>query len=327
LFAKEFTLNENMGSFKQELLRHPNILSVALSTGIPSDVGWSNMPVWQGQQEDDRPFFYRMIVDYDFLELYEIPLESGRYFSEEMRSDNGNAYIINKAAAERMDFHTAVGSQFGFNDQLGTVVGLTEDFYFESLHKPITPIGIGVREDYYWQYVSIKILPSDISKTIDHIENTWKIYVPELPINFTFFDARLDQLYRKDRQVSRGMNYLSLMALLISSLGVFGLMSLSLRERTREIGIRKVLGATFARLCALLTREFLVLVAVASVLGGTLGWQLSREWLQNFAYRCRFGADIIMVSIALTLIISMGILSLKLVQSIHANPAEALRSE
>ena len=327
LFTKEFTLAENMESFKQELLRHPNIRTVALSTGIPTDIGWSNMPVWEGQQDGDRPFFYRMIVDYDFLELYQIPLESGRYFSKAMGSDDGNAYIINRAAADRMGFQTTVGSEFGFDDQLGTVIGLTEDFYFESLHKPITPIGIGVKDEYYWHYISIEILPSGIQGTIETIEKTWKSYVPELPINYTFFDARLDQLYRKDRQISKSINYLSLMALLISCLGVFGLMSLSLRERTREIGIRKVLGATFARLYGLLTREFLFLILCASVLGATLGWILSKEWLQNFAYRCRFGADIIVISVAMTLVISMGILSLKLVQSIHTNPAESLRTE
>ena len=326
-YAEEFGLLEKMAPFKQELLRHPDIVAVARSTGIPSDVGWSNMPVWEGKNEEDNPFFYRMIVDYDFLDLYGIPLESGRYFSKEMGSDDGNAYIINRAAAERMELREPVGAGFGFDKKLGTVVGLTEDFYFESLHKPITPIGIGVQDNYYWSYVSIKVKNGNMQKTIKYIEDTWKDYVPGIPPDYSFFDEHLDRLYRKDRQVSRSMNYLSLMALLISCLGIFGLMSLSLKERTREIGIRKVLGASFSRLLSLLTREFLLLILLSTITGGVLGWYLSTGWLKNFAYRCRFGIDVILIAAVLTLVISVLMLSFKLFISITTNPVESLRTE
>lgn len=326
-YAEELSLMERMATFKQELQRHPDILAVALSTGIPSNVGWSNIPVWEGQSEDDNPFFYRMIVDYDFLDLYQIELESGRKFSKEMGSDNGNAYIINRAAAERMELRSPVGAGFGFDDKLGMVVGLTEDFYFESLHKPITPIGIGVLEEHYWSFVSIQVKNTGMHKTLAYIEDTWKSYVPGIPMDYAFFDEHLDRLYRKDRQISRSLNYLSLMALLISCLGIFGLMSLSLRERTREIGIRKVMGASFARLWNLLTKELLFLVFLATIIGGVLGWYLSIEWLKNFAYRCRFGFYVIVLSAAIALLISLLMISFKLFRSIATNPSDSLRTE
>jgi putative ABC transport system permease protein len=283
--------------------------------------------VWEGKNKEDNPFFYRMIVDYEFFNLYGIQLKSGRNFSAEMGTDNGSAYIINKAAADRMDLRSPIGAKFGFDGKLGTVVGLTEDFYFESLHKPITPIGIGVMDEYYWNFISLKVMNTNLQETLKHIEDTWENYIPGIPMDYSFFDEHLDRLYSKDRQISRSMNYLSLMALLISCLGIFGLMSLSLKERTREIGIRKVLGANFARLLNLLTRDYLIVVLIATVFGSILGWYLSTQWLNNFAYRCRFGLDVIILSALLTLLMTMVMISFKLLKAITTNPAESLRTE
>jgi ABC-type antimicrobial peptide transport system permease subunit len=316
-----------IATFKEELLRYPDILSVAVSTGIPSNVGWSNIPVWEGKDKEDNPFFYRMIVDYDFLDLYGIQLESGRSFSKEMGTDNGNAYIINRAAADRMNLQSPVGAKFGFDGKLGTVVGLTRDFYFESLHKPITPLGIGVMDEYYWSFVSIRVKNTNIQNTLEYIGETWKNYVPAIPMDYSFFDEHLDRLYRKDRQLSKSMNYLALMALFISCLGIFGLMSLSLKQRTKEIGIRKVLGISYARLLSLLTRDTLFVILIAAIVGGVLGWYLSAEWLNNFAYRCRIGFDEIVIATVLTLLMSVLMISFKLIKSMTTNPVESLRTE
>jgi putative ABC transport system permease protein len=326
-YAEEFNLMNRMTTFKQELLHHPDILAVALSTGIPSDVGWSNIPVWEEKNEEDNPFFYRMIVDFDFLDLYGIQLESGRKFSTEMGTDNGNAYIINKAAANRMDLQSPVGAKFGFDGKLGAVIGLTKDFYFESLHKPITPLGIGVMDNYYWSFVSIKVRNSNIPKTLEYIGETWKRYVPNIPMDYSFFDEHLDQMYRKDRQLSRSMNYLSLIALLISCLGIFGLMSLSLKERTREIGIRKVLCIPFFSLLNLLVKNFFVMMLISTILGGALGWYLSSEWLNNFANRFKPGIDLILVSALLAFTVTFLVISFKLFKSMTTNPVETLRIE
>ena len=326
-YAEEFSLMNRMATFKQELQHHPDILAVATSTGIPSDVEWSNIPVWEGKDNEDNPFFYRMIVDYDFLDLYGIQLESGRSFSAEMGTDNGNAYIINKAAAERMNLQSPIGAMFGFDGKLGTVIGLTKDFYFESLHKPITPLGIGVMDEYYWSFVSIKVNNTNMHKTLKYIERTWKNYVPGIPIDYSFFDEHLARLYLKDRQLSMGMNYLSIMALFISCLGIFGLMSLSLKEKTKEISIRKVMGASYAKLLSLLIRDSAAVILLATIFGGALGWYLSTEWLNNFAYRCRFGFDVLVISAGLALLMYLLLVSFKLVKSIITNPAESLRTE
>jgi putative ABC transport system permease protein len=326
-YAEDFNLMSKMDLFKQELLNHPDIQAVALSTGIPSMVGWSNIPLWEGKHEEDNPFFYRMIVDFDFMDLYGIRLDKGRYFQADMRSDNGKSYIINRAAAARMDLESPIGAGFGFDGTLGTIVGLTEDFHFESLHKAIVPIGIGVTENYFWQFVSLKVNGAHMPRILDHVEEVWKKYVPDIPMNYAMLDSHLDSLYRADRQLSKSMNYLSMMALFISCLGIFGLMSLSLREKAKEISIRKVMGASGIALLNYLLRDSVRIILASGVLGGIFGWYLSRTWLDNFAFRCRFGWGVIVLSVLLALLIYLIMIGYRLFRAVSTNPVEFLRTD
>ncbi len=317
----------NINTFKQILSTNPNILGTAASTGIPSNIGWSNIPKWEGQQEDDNPFFYRIIVDYDFLDFYGIQIEEGRTFLKEMGSDEGNAYILNKPAIERIQIKNPIGARFGFDQKLGTIIGVTKDFHFETLHKPITPLGIGVSDNHRFNYLSVKINSTDSQRTLEFIEQTWVDLVPDAPINYSFLDERLEQLYAKDQQLAQSLNYFSLLALFISCLGIFGLISFSLGEKTKEIGIRKVLGASFISLLRLLTKEVVYILGGASIIGGAAGWYFSSKWLNNFAYRFEMGFDIIFISSILTLIVTFVPLSFKLVKSVRTNVIHSLRKE
>lgn len=313
--------------FKQELLETPGIEKVAASTGVPSRIGWSNVPVWEGRDEEDKPFFYRLAVDFDFMDLYDIRIGEGRSFSREMGYDDGRAFIINREAAERMGMESAPGAAFGFWDQKGTVVGVVEGFHFESLHKPITPLGIGVDEQRYFTYISVRLNDEKKDLVLNRIQESWKRFAPGQPFEYTFMDERMDELYRKDRQLSSSIVVLSLMALFISCLGIFGLVSFSLRERIKELGIRKVLGAAPARLGLMLTREMFLLLAVSSVLGGPIGWYASRTWLGNFASQFHLNPGLILISIGITMLIAIIPLGFRLVKSVMASPVAALRTE
>jgi putative ABC transport system permease protein len=326
-YAESYNLTNRMTSLKQELLSNPDIIAVSASTDMPCSVGWSNIPVWEGKEEDDCPFFYRMIVDYDFFDLYGLYLEEGRNFSQDMATDDGNAYIINKAAAQRMGFQSPVNARFGFDGKLGTVVGITKDFNFESLHKSITPLGIGVKDDYFWQVISIKVKNTNIPETLIYIEGVWNRFVPDYPMDYTFVDNKIQQMYGKEMQVSRSMIYLSLIALFISCLGIFGLMSYSLKEREKEIGIRKALGASLSRITGLLARDLVIIVSIAEIAGGILGWYFSTSWLNNFAYRIEWGIDIIILSSFLTLLLAITPIAFTLIKSIRTNPVDSLRYE
>ena len=326
-YAESYNLTHQMKTLKQELLSNPDIVAVSASTGKPYSIGWSNIPVWDGQEADDNPFFYRMIVDYDFFDLYRIGLADGRYFSSDMATDDGNAYVVNRAAAKRMGFQSLTNARFGFDGKLGTVVGITEDFNFESLHKSITPLGIGVKDEYYWQVISIKVKNTDIPKTLAYIETVWNKFEPDYPMDYTFADDQIHQLYGKEIQVSRSINYLSLLALFISCLGIFGLMSYSFKERKKEIGVRKAMGASFSSLAGLLVRDLFLLVCIAEITGGVLGWYFSNRWLNNFAYRINWGVDIIIISCFLTILLAITPIVFHLIKSIRTNPVNSLRYE
>jgi putative ABC transport system permease protein len=326
-FSESYNLNKQMKPLKQELLLNSDIICVSASTDLPCHVGWSNIPTWEGKPEDENPFFYRMIVDYDFFNLYGIKLTDGRNFSREMATDDGNAYIVNSAAAKRLDFQSPVNSRFGFDGKLGTIVGVTDDFNFESLHKPVTPLGIGVKEEYYWHFISIKIKNTHIPETLGYIEGIWNKFVPDYPMDYSFIDDNVVKMYGKDRQLSKSMNYLSLMALFISCLGIFGLMSFTLKESTKEIGIRKALGASLPGLVSFLTRDLFFVVCIATLAGSILGWYFSTSWLKNFAYRINWGIDIIIISSILTFLLAIIPISFKLIKSVRTNPVESLRYE
>lgn len=314
-------------TIKQTLLENSEIIGVSASTGIPSDLKWSNIPVWEGQKDADSPFFYRIVVDADFLNVYGIEIESGRNFSKDLISDVGNAYILNKPAVRRLGFENPIGSKFGFDNTMGTVVGVTKDFHFESLHKPITPLGIGFSDKRYFNFLSIRFRSNDVSSTIKNIEQIWKSFASRSPFKYAFLDDHLNMLYLKDQKLSESLNYFSLMALFITSLGIFGLVSFSLKERTKEIGIRKVLGAPFLSLLKNLTKEIIIILWVASFIGGIFGWYISKIWLNNFAYKFHLAPDILVFSVLLTFLITFIPISFKLVKSVRSNPAKTLRIE
>jgi putative ABC transport system permease protein len=320
-------LNSRLETFNSELLKNPDVLKVAASSGIPSMIGWSNIPVWEGQAEGDNPFFYRLAVDENFLDLYGIEIAQGRGFSSEFIGEKGNAYILNEAAVKSLDLNNPVGSRFGFNKKLGTVVGVANDFHFESLHKPVTPLGIGFSDGNNLNFLSIKISNRDIYGTISYIENVWNGFTNNVPMEYTFVDDQVDQFYGKDNQLAMCLYCFSFIALFISCLGIFGLMSISIRERVRELGIRKIVGAMFSDLAFLLLLDILIIVGIATIIGGFTGGYIADQWLQNFSYHINRGFGIIILSFIIALLMAIIPVSLKLWKAITVEPVIAIKSD
>jgi putative ABC transport system permease protein len=324
---KDGVWKSRVETLKQELLKSSNIIKTAASTGVPTNIRWSNIPVWEGQKEDEKPFIYRLNVDEDFLDLYGIEIEQGRNFSSAISGDMGNAYILNQAAVKSFDFKSPVGAQFGFNKKLGTVVGVVKDFNFESIHKPITPLGIGFVSSENLRFLSIKISNVNIPATIKYIEDTWHNLTVNVPFKYSFIDEQLNLQYKKDQQLAESLNYFSFMAILISCLGIFGLMSISIKERTKELGIRKVLGVSFHNLLFLLLKDTIIILIFASFLGGFLGWLMAQKWLANFAYRIDFSVGIIIISSLITFLLAFLPVIYRIVKAAKTNPINALRHE
>lgn len=318
--------SDNISLFKQELLQNANIIGASASSGVPSRIGWSNIANWEGKSGDENPFFYRVKVDHDYLDLYGIELHQGRNFSK-LQSSIQREYILNQEAVARLGFQKPVGEKFGFNDELGNVVGVVKGFHFESLHKSIAPLGIELADNYSFEYLSVKLNSQDFKKTINEIEQVWQSIVPDVPMNYAFFDERLEQLYAKDIQLSQTLNFYALVALIISGLGIFGILSLSIKEKTKEIGIRKILGAPFINLLNLVTSDIFLILGLATIVGGSLGWFVANEWLNNFSYRFEMGLEIVALSSVIVLFMAILPVSYKLIKSVRSNPVEALKNE
>jgi putative ABC transport system permease protein len=317
---------DDLEPFKNELLKNSGILKVSASSGLPTHIGWSNIPSWEGKSPDENPFFYRLSVDYDFFDLYGLEIVQGRKFSREM-GDDGKAYILNEAAVKSLGFKEPIGQMFGFWKISGTVVGVAKDFHFESLHKPITPLGIGIQDSTNFNYVSVKISAYDIGGSIKYIEDTWKKFSPKYPFEFSFIDERLDAMYKNERKITTSFNYFALIAIFIACLGLFGLASFTAEQKTKEIGIRKVLGASASKIIVLLTKEFILLVALANCIAWPLAWYGMNKWLESFAYRIDLNIAFFVLAGIAAFIIAIASVSAQFAKATRANPIDSLRYE
>jgi putative ABC transport system permease protein len=330
-YEKEYILTFRSGGvdmdiLKQELLQKPEILKVSHSSGFPTHIGWSNIPAWEGKEPEENPFFYRLSVDYDFFDVYGLEIVKGRKFSQEI-GDTGKAFILNETAVKALGFEEPIGQLFGFWEITGTVVGVVKDFHFESMHKPITPLGIGILDSQNFGAVSVKISSQNVPGSIDYIEKTWKRMKPGYPFEFSFIDEQVDAMYRNEKKMAESFNYFALIAIFIACLGLFGLVTFVAEQKTKEIGIRKILGASAWKITLILTKEFILLVISANLIAWPLAMYGMNKWLRSFAYRIHLNILPFIFAAVIALLIAVASVSSRFVKAIRANPANTLRCE
>jgi putative ABC transport system permease protein len=273
----------------------------------------------------------RLIVDADYLRVYNIQLVAGRNFSRE-KSAVAKEYIINQAMAEELaknepnkSIEHLVGKHFGF-DSVGEIVGIARNFNFNSLHYKIETLFL-FNFDKYFSAASVKIKGGRTEEAISFIRSTWKQLFPDRPLEYQFLDDHFAEVYRADTQVSRIVSVLAGLAIFISCLGLFGLASYAAEKRVREIGIRKVMGASVNSLVALLSRHFVRLVLLANLLAWPLAWLAMRRWLQDYAYRVSLSWWVFLMAGIAALAIALVTVSLLAIKAALSNPVKALRSE
>jgi len=274
----------------------------------------------------------RLIVDPDYLHLYKIPLVAGKDFSHE-KGANGREYIINEALARELskdqpkaELSSLVGKHFGF-DSTGYIVGIAKDFNFNSLHYKIETMFLFNQKEWGFNTLSVKINGSKDQEAIAFIQSTWSRIFPDRPLAYQFLDDHFTEVYRADAQVSRMVGILAMLAILISCLGLFGLASYSAEKRVKEIGIRKVMGASVRHIVTLLSRHFVKLVFLANLIAWPLaGWVLHR-WLQDYAYRVTLSWWVFVLAGVIALFIALVTVSVLAVKAAIANPVKSLRTE
>lgn len=324
-------LQKNPAALLNELRRCPHVQEITLSGDLPCKVRSTNGDWWIDQKEQKEPLFYYTAVDAHFLDFYQIKLVAGRNFSPELAADVETAVILNQAAVKALGWKDPIGKQFGFSSK-SMVAGVVEDFHFSTLHNSIEPLALMLidpsSKQYWWNsYVSVRITGGDLPAALASLEKVFQAHSPAYPFTYQFLDEKIKAMYQTEENLSRTFNCVTGIALFISCLGIFGLASFAAARRTREVGIRKVLGASWTGLFLLLNKEFCLWILLANVLAWPVAYFAMNRWLQGFAYRITQGPGIFLLSGLLALILALLTVSWQTLQVACSRPAESLKAE
>jgi putative ABC transport system permease protein len=270
-------------------------------------------------------------VDYDYLKVYGIKLKEGRDFSKLHASDKGKSFIINESFAKELGLKETVGTSAGHSwypdDSLGTIIGVAEDFNFNSLHYKINTLSLVVHPDWNYSEMSVKIDGNNVQAAIDAVKATWDKHISNYPFSYTFLDEHFEELYRTDKQMSSVVAIMAGLAILISCMGLFGLAAITSEKKIKEIGIRKVLGATERQITILLSKNFMMLILLSFIIVSPITYWLLKSWLDNFAFRISINPLTFLLGGVLAMAIALITIGYHTVKSARENPVKSLRYE
>ncbi|MGD8306677.1 MAG: ABC transporter permease [Ignavibacteria bacterium] len=327
--ARSQQVREGYNNFKNDVLHNPQIHSMAVSSDLPGEPFYSNTNFSSEEDKNNPVLLIILGSDYEFIETYNIDVVSGRAFSEEFGTDTEGTIMLNEAAVQRFGWkpEEAVGKELSFYGGLNKkVVGVLKDFNFRSLHSEIEPMAILLYPEYF-DAISIKILPGDVKRNLDFIQQKWESTFSNEIFEFSFLDERMNQLYDNEMRIQNIFFIFSLFSIFVSCLGLFGLTSFVASERTKEIGIRKVLGASFGKIIMLLSKEFALWIIIANIIAWPIAWYIMTDWLQDFAHRININAWIFIASGLIAFVIAVFTISFQAVNAALANPVNSLRNE
>lgn len=317
---------KNYESIKNHLLQYPNILDITSSTQSPTDINYSNPVYWQGRNSQQYVNMYYVVVDYDFLNTFEIKLKEGRNFSKEYSSDQQN-YIVNEAAVNLMKMDYPIGKMFSIWNNEGKIIGVVKNFNSIPLYDKIPPLVMTMTPYISFSKVFIRIRPENIKATLSTIENLWNKFVPNYPFQYEFLDESFRQQYNNVEKLKTLFMCFSLVAIFISCFGLFGLTVFIIQRRTKEIGVRKIVGAYMLDVIILICKDLLIWILSAIVLSIPLAWIIMHKWLENFAYKIDLSWWIFTVAGLLTMLIALLTVSWQSWRVATRNPVKALRYE
>jgi len=314
-------------TFRTRLLALPGIESVTASSQLPIDIGNSTSGVqWEGKDPEERILFTNLNVDFDFIQAMKMEMVEGRPFDRTRISDTSN-YIVNQKAAEKFGFKNGTADQdLTMWDVKGKIVGVVKDFNFGSLHSPVEPLIMRVDPEQSYCLL-VRVRPDETETALRSAEKLWKEYAPGYPFKYSFLDQDWEDFYKAEAQRGKVFNTLATLSIFISCLGLFGLSAFSAERRTKELGIRKALGASMPGLVQLMGKEFAWLVLVASCIGCPLGWYIMTQWLENYAYHVNVGYVTLVLAAVICLAISLITISYHSIKVAASDPVKSLRYE
>ena len=329
----EGPMAKNFMAFKEELLKQSGIKNISSAQSSPLEVGSSTQGVrWPGKDTTKLILFSNNPITYDYVKTMGIELIAGRDFDPSFSLDTMN-YLVNEAAARKIGYKDPVGKELTMWGDKGTIIGLMKDFHHNSLHVPIEPLilrlfkGSWVNEGGYWGNVIVKTEKGKSKQAIASMEKVFKKFNPGFPFKYYFTDDEIAKNYKAEHTVSRLSRYFAFLAIFISCLGLFGLVTFTAEQKTKEIGIRKVLGASVTGIVRMLSKDFLKLVLIASVIAFPVAWWAMNKWLMDFEYRVDIGWWVFVVAGITALLIALLTISFQSIKAAIANPVKSLRTE
>jgi len=331
-------LAKNNETFKNDLLQSPGIAAVSIGYGFPGDAIAGDGIIVPRNGARNSLAASLLMTDYDYIKTLGLQLVAGRDFSKEMQTDKDHAFIINETAVKEMGFGTpekAVGQPllwpvWGAQDpdslKEGRVIGVVKDFHYKSLYDKVGTAVLQIFPDAAFK-VAVKMKTAGIENTIAFVKREWNKYAPDYPLEYKFLDENFEAMYQAEDQLRSLLWTFTFVAIFVGCLGLFGLAAYTAERRTKEIGIRKVLGASVQELVVLLSNDFVKLVVIALLLASPVAWYFMHRWLQDFAYRIAISWWIFVAAGAVAILIALLTVSFQAVKAALSNPVKSLRTE
>jgi putative ABC transport system permease protein len=324
-------------SFKNELKQNLDIVSISLKSSSPLRSGGTSGTIsWEGKKPDQQINWCHPMVDHDYFKTLNMKIAEGRDFSREIQSDLKEGFILNEEAVKQGNIENPIGKQITVNGGNGAIIGVVKNAQLSSLRFTIQPEVYHLSRTFREQFQTLFIKMGSgenarqfnkISASLAHIERVWKKFMPDAPFEYQFLDESLENQYRTETRISRILNTFTILAIFLSCLGLLGLTSFMAEQRTKEIGVRKVLGASTAGIAILLSKEFAKWVLLANIIAWPLAYYVMNKWLQEFANRINIGMGTFIASAAIALIIALLTVSFLTIKAALANPIKSLRYE
>ncbi|HTE32300.1 MAG TPA: FtsX-like permease family protein, partial [Chryseolinea sp.] len=326
-----YWLGKNQEAYRQQLLADPRIVSVSSSRYLPAGPSNNNnFFVSRDGHASEGITTLRYEADENYIPTLGIEMALGRNFSRDYGADS-TAIILNETAAKLFGWNKdAIGHTLNHRDNDGTsityhVIGVVKDFHFRSLHEKITPLVMTMGSDFGTMIAKVKT--ADISGVLSAMKKNWDDFKPEESFFYSFLDDRYNNMYKAEQTIGKVLGIFTSLTILVACLGLFGLATITAEQRTKEIGIRKVLGANVAGIVSLLSKDFLKLVLIAFIIATPVGWYVMNRWLQDFAYRINLSWTVFALAALLAVVITLVTVSFQAIRAAIANPVNSLRSE
>ena len=327
------SLKQKREAFKQELLKHANILAVSHTETLPGRHFDPTGHSLEGRPAGEEHTLFTMYGDGDYARLLDLKIVNGRFFSPKIKSDATHAVIINEAAVKKLGISAPVGKRFikefggAKKGEFVTIIGVVKDFHFMSLHHKILPMIIRPFSERFWQYTSIKLNSENIRQTIGLVKKTWERFTSGEPFEYSFLDEDFNNKYKSEEKTAQILALFGSLAILIACLGLFGMVSFSTEQRTKEIGVRKVLGASIQKIVFLLSKEVLILLVLAFFIASPITIVAINKWLQNFAFHIRINPLAFIPIALITLFIAFSTTGYRSIKAAYANPVDSIKNE